>query len=243
MIVYGLIGRSLSHSYSQSYFLNFFRSTNKHDSIYINFELKSIAAFKNIIRNIPELAGLNVTIPYKEEIMPFLDEIDPVADQIGAVNTIQIKRTNGIRLKGYNTDYLGVRHSLSKCLTGHEGEAWILGTGGASKAVSYALEQMQIKFKTISSSGNGNLSYADLDRVSTDIIVNTTPLGTFPNINQCPELPYGTLTGKEILFDLVYNPAQTLFMKQGLAAGCMVLNGEEMLKIQAQEAWKLWQES
>lgn len=241
---YGLIGKSLSHSFSKNYFEQKFEKEGISDASYSLFELAEIAEFTALIKE-HQLSGLNVTIPYKEAILHYLDEIDEEAKAIGAVNTIQFTK-NG--LKGFNTDVIGFRNSIKPFLENIHTRALILGTGGASKAVAYALEQLGIKILYVSRTpeGENQISYEEVNQYVMKhhlLIVNTTPIGTFPNVSEAPELPYDLLTEQHFLYDLVYNPAETVFLKYAKVAGCIAINGEQMLKIQAEEAWKIWGEA
>jgi len=241
MKCFGLIGKSLAHSFSESYFNEKFKKQGIKDVSYQNFELDSIDDFRSLIKVEKDLIGLNVTIPYKEAIIPFLDEISDEVKAIGAVNTITVS-ANG--LKGFNTDYIGFGNALKPFLEGQMERALILGTGGASKAAAYSLQQLGIHSLFVSRNPNpGQLSYVELNDIVLKhhlLIVNTTPLGTFPNIEDCPQIPYEYLTSQHLLFDLVYNPTETLFLKKGKEKGTMILNGQSMLVHQAEEAWKIW---
>ncbi|MFT7612288.1 MAG: shikimate dehydrogenase [Parvicellaceae bacterium] len=236
---YGLIGKKLGHSFSQAYFTKKFSELELHAS-YLNFELNSIEDFKETIKN-NDLKGVNVTIPYKEEIIPFLDEIDPTAKEIGAVNTVTFK--DGV-LKGYNTDAFGFRQSIKPFFKGNHERALILGTGGASKAVIFVLKELGVD--CLSASRNpqpGQISYPELNNYiirSHQLIVNTTPLGMFPSIDTFPELPYEFITNQHLLVDLVYNPKETVFMKKGKTEGANTINGLTMLQQQAEKAWEIW---
>jgi shikimate dehydrogenase len=242
---FGLIGFPLSHSFSKKYFSDKFEKEGIADCQYELYALKSIEQFPELIASAPELEGLNVTIPYKEQVIPYLDELDEKAAAIGAVNTITIR--NG-KLKGYNTDYDGFKDSLVKFVGANPmpEKALILGTGGASKAVKVALEDLAITCQFVSRHPqDGQLSYDFLNAqpsiLSTaKLIVNTTPLGTHPNTDGLPHLPYDHLTRDHYLFDLVYNPLITAFMQKGIEAKCWVKNGLEMLHVQAEKAWEIW---
>ena len=211
----------------------------------INYTLLLVRMMPEIINNNPDLCGLNVTIPYKVQIMNYLDDVDDVTAKIGAVNTIKIQKLEGKKyLKGYNTDAPGFMSSLQTVLKPEVNAALILGTGGASKAVEFALNQLGIKVSFVSRSPVAkNISYADLNSGIIDenlLIINTSPLGTFPNIEKCPNIPYNLLSEKHILFDLVYNPERTLFMKKGMEMGATTINGYQMLVNQAEESWRIW---
>lgn len=240
---YGLIGRPLAHSFSKKYFTKKFATENI-DAQYELYELEDIQLFEELI-NKENLCGLNVTIPYKELIIPYLDEVDEVAAKIGAVNVIKFIRENEtLKLKGFNSDAVGFENSIKPFLKSYHKKALILGTGGASKAIEFILGKLGIEVKFVSRSVSENkLIYSDLDgNILSEylLVVNATPLGTFPNVNTCPDIPYEFLTERHLLFDVVYNPVETLFMKKGKERGATVLNGEEMLIGQAEEAWRIW---
>lgn len=245
MRFFGLIGYPLGHSFSKKYF------TEKFDKEGINgrydlYELREIDEFAGL-KNMTDLCGLNVTIPYKQQIIPFLDELDPVATEIGAVNVIKfIRQNNELKLKGFNSDAVGFMQSIQPYLRPHHRKALILGTGGASKAIDYSLRMMGVETKFVSRSPvNGQFSYHDLNEdILTEyhVIINASPVGTFPHVDSCPDIPYRFLTSGHLLFDSVYNPAETLFLQKGKAQGTSVLNGEGMLTGQAEAAWKIWNE-
>ncbi|RYY39435.1 MAG: shikimate dehydrogenase [Chitinophagaceae bacterium] len=239
---FGLIGRTLKHSFSKGYFTDKFLQEQRSDCVYELYELDTIGAFPLLVAANPDLAGLNVTIPYKKEIIPFLDSLDPHAEAIGAVNTIRFE--NG-KLEGYNTDWIGFRNALEPLLGGRSVHALVLGTGGAAAAVRYALGQMSIPLQSVSRQRtNENISYEDLDaRVlkAHQLIVQTTPLGTWPDVDGLPLLPYEALTPDHLLFDLVYNPEVTEFLRKGQERGATIRNGYEMLVGQAEAAWEIWQ--
>lgn len=242
---YGLLGFPLKHSFSKQFFTDKFRDENI-DAAYLNFEIPAISMLPEILESIPELRGLNVTIPYKEKVLEYLDELDEVAANIGAVNVIKIYRSdNKIKLKGYNSDIAGFRDSIAPCIDGNgSNKALILGTGGASKAVEYGLKELGVKTMFVSRTAkSGRMTYSDLsaDVMSEyNIIVNSTPVGTFPNIEEAPEIPYGLLTPDHLLYDLVYNPEKTTFLRNGEAYGAKIKNGFEMLQIQALKSWDFW---
>lgn len=244
---YGLIGFPLTHSFSKKYFSEKF-AREEIQSAYDNFEIDDINLLPEVIKQNTDLIGLNVTIPYKEKVIPYLDELDPSAKQIAAVNTIKIKRTGeDIHLTGYNTDTFGFKHSVIPSLTPDHKKALILGTGGASKAIKFVLNELSIPFRVVSRKASENiLSYKELNKDILDdhqLIINCTPLGTFPNTEDCPDIPYQFLGKKHVLYDLVYNPETTLFMKHGLATGSKVKNGYEMLVLQAIRSYEIWNES
>ena len=236
MRTFGLIGKSLSHSFSESYFINKFQKEGITNAEYKKFELSNISEFPDLIKN-NQLSGINVTIPYKESIIPFLDELTPQAKTIGAVNTIQFK---GDKLIGHNTDTIGFLQSISPILKGRD-KALILGNGGAAKAVENALRILNIERKTVSR--NSLFNYLDINSKIIgyyDIIINTTPLGTYPNTTEFPQIPYNYLNKKHLLFDLIYNPKETEFLRFGKAKNCSIKNGLEMLEIQAESSWNIW---
>lgn len=244
---YGLIGYPLTHSFSKRYFTEKFGNENI-DSTYENFEIDNIAKFPDIIKNNPELVGLNVTIPYKEQVIPYLDELNDSAKEIGAVNTIKIIRTTaGIGLKGFNTDTFGFETSLKPLLKDHHKKALILGTGGASKALKYVLTKLGIEFisASIEELKDNEIRYEEIDEQMVKerlLIINATPLGTYPKIETFPNIPYQFITDKHLLFDLVYNPEITQFMSKGIQKGATVKNGYEMLLQQAIKAYQIWNE-
>ena len=237
--IYGLIGKNISYSFSREYFSNKFK-TEKISSKYLNFDLIDINQIYKLTKEF-NLSGLNVTIPYKESIIQFLDETDSKAKQIGAVNTIKFFKNKMI---GYNTDYIGFKKSLQNISNINiPKNALILGTGGASKAVKFALSELGIGFKTVSrEKNNADYTYQEIDKYIIDkkLIINCSPVGTFPNIKDSPKIPYQYLTSENFLYDLVYNPDKTLFLKKGDEIGCFTKNGVEMLKIQAEKAWEIW---
>ncbi len=241
---YGLIGKTLKHSFSKKYFTEKF-AKEKINSTYQLFELPTIKDFLSI-RKIEHLSGLNVTIPYKEKVIPYLDKIDPIAKKIGAVNTIQFvrKNSNQLSLKGYNTDMIGFINSIKPRLKKWHTKALILGTGGAGKAINYGLKQLNIEKKFVSRTPSANhFSYNQLDsEIFNDfqLIINTSPVGMFPNIEEYPPIPYHLLNKEHLLFDAIYNPAKTRFLQKGEEQGAEILNGIEMLINQAEESWKIW---
>lgn len=240
--LYGLIGYPLGHSFSKQFFNEKFEREGIKDSYYDSFEIENINEFPILLQKYPNLKGLNVTIPYKEQIIPFLDKIDVKAREIGSVNVIKIDYEG--KTKGFNSDYYGFYTSLKVILEGKCPNALVLGTGGASKAIKLALEDLKIDFKLVSrNSEKGDLSYKQLSHSileSHQLIINTTPLGMFPHIENSPDLPYEGIGEKHILYDLVYNPAITLFMQEGLNRGAKAKNGLEMLHLQAEKAWSIF---
>jgi shikimate dehydrogenase len=241
MYKFGLIGRDISYSFSEEYFTKKFKNSDIENTIYKTFDIEDVDNIKELIEK-EKLNGLNVTIPYKQEIIPFLDQLNSTSAQIGAVNTIKVMKNGS--LKGYNTDYYGFKDSLKPILEKHHTHALILGTGGASKAVAYSLDRLGIKYKFVSRTpSNGELGY---DKINVDIIlkytviINCTPLGTYPNIEACPKIPYFNITRKHLLYDLIYNPAESAFLARGKAQGATIKNGGEMLEIQAEKSWEIW---
>jgi shikimate dehydrogenase len=238
---FGLIGKTLSHSFSKNYFTRKFAQEHIDNCRYDLFELQTIEDLPAILLSYPNLEGLNVTIPYKQEVIPFLDEATEVVKEIGACNCIKI---SGGKLKGFNTDVIGFKRSLeSHLLPGHD-KALILGTGGAAKAVQYALKEMDIEYKLVSRRKTGEgLGYEDIGEEILNkytLIINTTPLGMYPNIDDAPPIPYQYLSSRHLLFDLIYNPAKTKFLQNGEAQGARIANGHEMLILQAEESWRIW---
>jgi shikimate dehydrogenase len=243
MRYFGLIGYPLGHSFSKKFFTEKFERENI-DARYDLYELENIELFKSL-KNKPELCGLNVTIPYKEKVIPFLDELDDTAAKIGAVNVIKFTRKGAnLTLRGYNSDAIGFESALKPYLKPYHTQALILGTGGASKAINYILLKLGIETNFVSRTASSEkYTYAQLNKSIIDnnlLIINATPVGTFPHINECPDIPYEFLTEKHFLFDVVYNPAETLFMKKGKENGATVINGEGMLTGQAIAAWEIW---
>ncbi len=241
---FGLIGRNIDYSFSRSYFTDKFNSSEKHSNCeYINFDIQSINQVDFIFSQ-KNLFGLNVTIPYKEDIINYLDEVDDLANEIGAVNTICFENQKKI---GYNTDFTGFIKTLEINSLDNFDSVLILGSGGASKTVQYYCKKNNVSYKVVSRHKKKNyISYEEInkDLLSNSIlIVNCTPVGTFPNVNFSPDLPYDLINDSSIFFDLVYNPKETLFMKKGKRIGCRTINGYQMLKFQADESWNLWQSS
>ncbi len=244
MTTYGLIGRSLKHSFSQRYFTEKFRC-EKIEAIYLNFELADIRDVRTVVSGYPGLKGFNVTIPYKQEIIPFLDALSDEARQIGAVNCVKVSRTaDGNLLTGYNTDVFGFKESLCRFIPETITKALILGNGGAAKAVRYVLDSLHIGTLTVSRTPYSvtEIGYPEVGVYLPEhkLIVNTTPLGTWPDTSQSPDIPYALLTPEHYLFDLVYNPDITTFMQRGATFGTHVRNGIEMLTGQAEKAWEIW---
>jgi len=248
--IYGLIGYPLSHSFSKKYFSEKFeREGITHTCSYQNFELKNINDFPELIKLNPHLVGLNVTIPYKEQIIPLLNELAPVARDIGAVNTIVIRRNfegDEINCCGHNTDVTGFYSTLKPLLQKHHAGVLVLGTGGASKAIVHALKMLHLPHKSVSRSKSKEaILYSRIDAeilAKFPVIINTTPLGTFPDIHHAPDVPYELLGPHNFLYDLVYNPEETLFLKKGKIQGAQTINGYAMLVAQAEASWKIWNE-
>jgi shikimate dehydrogenase len=241
---FGLIGYPLTHSFSKKYFTSKFEREGIVGCQYDLYEIPDVSLLPEIIAVNPGLEGINVTIPYKESVIPLLDELDTACAAIGAVNCIHIK--NG-RLKGFNTDYIGFRASLERFLAGKRPSALVLGTGGASKAVVQALKDLGIDFRMVSRTANGHdvFSYEDLKRnpgilQSRKLIINTTPLGTYPKTEEMPDIDPNQVSEGHHVYDLVYNPEKTFLMRSLEARGALVKNGLEMLELQAEAAWKIW---
>jgi shikimate dehydrogenase len=246
MNLYGLIGFPLSHSFSKSYFTQKFEKEGLTDCRYENFPLASLEELSVLIQQHPQLAGLNVTIPYKEKVISYLHRLDENAKAIGAVNTIKIiRKDDKTLLLGFNTDAYGFYTSLKPCLSGQHKSALIIGTGGASRAIGYVLEKLGISCLYVSRnpvSGN-HIAYADLCGpvlYNIQLVINTSPVGMFPDTNACPDIPYAFITKKHLLFDLIYNPEETEFLRKGKEMGATVINGLQMLHLQADKAWEIW---
>lgn len=238
--VYGLIGYPLEHSFSPEYFKKKFQREHI-PAIYQLFPLKNIAAFPELLSNHPGLKGLNVTIPYKKQIIPYLDSLDPVAEAVAAVNVIRIDKG---RLTGYNTDVTGFMQSLKPLLTPDDRAALILGSGGAAHAVAYGLKQLNVQYRFVSRHRiPGGLLYVEITDTVMEkhtVIINATPLGMFPEVQAAPDIPYQRLSPKHLCYDLIYNPAETLFLKRAKMQGARIKNGMEMLVLQAEAAWDIW---
>jgi shikimate dehydrogenase len=241
MNLYGLIGYPLSHSFSKKYFTEKFLKEGIENSVYELFPLENIEQFPALIQNHPNFKGLNVTIPYKEQVLPYLDELSDAVREIGACNCIKFH--NG-KLIGYNTDVIGFEQSLLPLLKPHHTKALVLGTGGAAKAVCWVLNKLKIEFKIVSrKGGNDYWSYDDLNAsIIRDypLIINTTPLGMQPNVDTKPSLPYESITEKHLCYDLVYNPTVSLFLQESKGQGAVIKNGSEMLELQAEGSWEIW---
>lgn len=241
--LFGLLGKDISYSFSRGYFNKKFKDLNLNEYKYQNFDIPIIDDFPNIFNIHKNVEGINVTIPYKEDVIQYLDELDETAKQIGAVNVINIQSDNS--LKGYNTDSYGFENSIKPLLKEYHRKALILGTGGASKAISYVLKKNNIDFKFVSRNPTNQtqISYTELNKniiSNYKIIINCTPLGTSPNIELCPNIPYEFLSEQHLLYDLIYNPEITLFLSKGKETGATIKNGLEMLELQAEESWRIW---
>ncbi|MCX6231173.1 MAG: shikimate dehydrogenase [Bacteroidetes bacterium] len=242
---YGLIGYPLSHSFSASYFNSKFEKENITDATFKLFAIKEIDELFNLLEIEPELCGLSVTIPYKEKVIPLLNEIDETAQKVGAVNSIKItKKENQVYLKGFNTDVIGFEEILLPELKPIHQQALVLGNGGASKAVVYVLEKLNIAYKIVSRNPlTAQLSYNQINKQMIDehlLIINTTPLGMYPLVDACPDLPYEFLNASHLVIDVIYNPEVTLFMKKAELNGATVQNGMKMLTSQAEASWRIW---
>lgn len=249
-VKYGLLGHPLGHSFSRGFHNGRFEKFHI-DAVYENYDLDDISMFPDVLRQEANLCGLNVTIPYKQAVMQYLDELDPVASRIGAVNTIKVLRgeeyvdtkTPGFYLIGYNTDIIGFRDSIAPMLTGAR-RALLLGTGGASKAVKVALEDAGIKVTYVSRTpAPDRLTYADLNEdimIHTQVIVNCSPVGMYPHVDECPDIPYQFINNGHVCYDLIYNPSETLFLKKASENGARIMSGGAMLEGQALAAYKIW---
>ncbi len=240
---FGLIGKDISYSFSQNYFSQKFSEKNLNHHSYENFDLNDIGEIKDLLKE-NQLMGLNVTIPYKEAVIPFLKGLDHQAKTIGAVNTIKFTKKG---LIGFNTDAYGFEKSLTPLIKSHHKKALILGTGGASKAIAYVFDKMGIDFSYVSRTPSKNqFLYEQLNEATLNeyhIIVNCSPVGTFPKVQEKPQIPYKHLSKKHLLFDLIYNPHKTSFLQEGESQGAMIQNGLQMLQHQAEKAWQIWNES
>jgi shikimate dehydrogenase len=246
--IYGLIGKSLYHSFSMDFFNQKFIA-EEIDAMYINFEIDDIGELMSIFSQYSNLNGLNVTTPYKEVVMSRMDELDETARLVGAVNVIKIikdEKGGVLKLVGYNSDFMGFKNSIEPLISSDMKRALVLGTGGASKAVVAALEQLGVEVDLVSRRKSAvTITYEELTRQMIHdhkIIVNTTPLGTYPHVNECPDIPYRFITPGHLCYDLVYNPSETAFMKKSAQKGAVVKNGLEMLLLQAFESYRIWTE-
>jgi shikimate dehydrogenase len=238
----GLIGKNISYSFSRSYFTKKFEA-QKLPFTYENFDLNHVSEFKQLFTKEHNIVGFSVTIPYKEDIIPYLDSLNKKAKEIGAVNTITVDK-KGL-LKGYNTDCFGFNKSIQSFLKPHHKKALILGTGGASKAIAYTLKRLDITFDYVSRTKKPGVMFTYETLTSEmlndyTIVINCTPIGTHPKIDNCPDIPYEGITNKHLLFDLIYNPTETKFLKLGKEHGAEICNGLKMLEYQAEKAWKIW---
>lgn len=243
---YGLIGFPLGHSFSKGYFNEKFKSESI-DAEYFNFEIPDIKQLPAVLAANPELKGLNVTIPYKRQVMPFLNSISNEAKEIGAVNVIKVTRNGGqVTLRGYNSDVVGFTQSIEPLLEKHHKKALILGTGGASKAIEYGLHSLGLETKFVSrTEKKGQFTYGEITPsviAEYNVIVNCTPVGMYPHVDECPILPYAAMDSHTLLYDLIYNPDETLFLKKGREHGAITKNGLEMLLLQAFASWEFWHE-
>tara|TARA_R110000868_G_scaffold341442_1_gene602297 strand:- start:644 stop:1393 length:750 start_codon:yes stop_codon:yes gene_type:complete len=238
---FGLIGKNIDYSFSRAYFTQKFKDLKLDDYYYENFDFQNIDELNTVLKHEKNIKGFNVTIPYKEAVIPFLSEIDEVAKEIGAINTIKFT-ANG--LKGFNTDYYGFQKSIEPFIKKHHKNALILGTGGASKAVAYVLKELGMHYNFVSRNPKkGEFSYIDLNQEHLQkhtVIVNCTPLGTYPEIERKPNIPYQFISKQHLLFDLIYNPEKTAFLKAGEVNGAQIKNGDKMLELQAEKAWEIW---
>tara|TARA_R110000868_G_scaffold138300_2_gene352240 strand:+ start:504 stop:1253 length:750 start_codon:yes stop_codon:yes gene_type:complete len=238
---FGLIGKNIDYSFSKAYFTQKFKDLRLDNYSYENFDFQNIDELTAVLENAHYIKGFNVTIPYKQDVIKFLSEIDAKAESIGAVNTIKLTNKG---LIGYNTDYYGFQKSIEPSLKSHHKKALILGTGGASKAVAFVFKELEIDFKFVSRNPTkGQLNYSDLNNEiikEHTILVNCTPLGTFPKIENKPNIPYEFIGPEHLLFDLIYNPEKTAFLLEGESRGAQIKNGNKMLELQAEKAWKIW---
>lgn len=241
MRMFGLLGKTLKHSFSKAYFTKKFSEEKIEDCSYENFELGEISGLTGLLEAYPSLEGLNVTIPYKEEVIPFLHWENEIVRKIKACNCIKVR--DG-KPHGYNTDVIGFSQSLQKFLQPHHKKALILGTGGAAKAVEYALSDLNISYQCVSrGTKEGVIPYSAITKEVLEeytLIVNTSPVGMYPNISEAPDLPYQYITKEHFLYDLIYNPEQTVFLARGAERGAKLMNGGEMLLLQAEESWRIW---
>lgn len=240
---FGLIGFPVAHSFSKKYFTEKFNKLRLKDHVYELYEMEFLNEFPSLWMRYPDLVGINVTVPHKEGVIKYLDRLDASAIKVGAANVI--KKENN-KLVGYNSDYMAFRQSLKKWIGNYQGEALILGTGGSSKAIQAGLDELKIPFNVVSrSTRNGDYTYEELKENTGiirrfQLIVNTTPLGMHPNIDTMADLPYGGIGKNHFLFDLIYNPDETLFLHEGKTNGARIKNGYEMLELQAEKSWEIW---
>ena len=244
MNLYGLIGYPLGHSFSKQYFTEKFEKEGLTDCNYELFPIPSIDKLPEILKNYPELEGLNVTVPFKHLVLSYLHSVAGIPGELKACNCIKIE---GGKLSGYNTDYIGFEKSFTPLLKSYHKKALLLGNGGASAAVKFILKKLKIDFDIVSRTihDGATLTYKDIDDKSikqNTIIINTTPLGMYPDADGCPDIPYQFISDEHLLYDLVYNPAKTLFLQRGEERGATIKNGGEMLVLQAEESWRIWNE-
>lgn len=242
---FGLIGYPLSHSFSKKFFTEKFEAEQILNCNYELYPITNIELFDSLLSDEPELSGINVTIPYKVQVLPYLDQMDEAAEKIGAVNCIHITQKNGQRwLKGHNTDAYGFEESLKPLLEPHHRKALVFGDGGAAKAVKYVLDKLNIPFQIVTRKSSAiSILYDQVDEAllrEHTVLINTTPLGMSPDTNSCPEIPYQFLTDRHLAYDLVYNPEETYFLKQVKDRGGKTKNGLEMLHLQAIRSWEIW---
>ncbi|KGO90106.1 shikimate dehydrogenase family protein [Flavobacterium suncheonense] len=239
---FGLLGKNISYSFSRKYFTEKFEKIGADRFSYKNFDVETVEDFKKIVAKTKNLKGMNVTIPYKEAVIPYLDKLSKNAEKIGAVNTISVSKKG--KLKGYNTDFYGFKKSLKPLLQQHHRKALILGTGGASKAVAFALRKLKMEYDFVSRNPSEyQYSYDELNQEifsEYQIIINTTPVGTYPNTEDCPPLDYSLFTDKHIAYDLIYNPEETKFLRLAKERRAITKNGYDMLVFQAEKAWEIW---
>jgi len=257
---YGLIGFPLSHSFSKKYFTEKFEKEGITDHRYDLFELQNLSDFPDLLRAQQDLCGLNVTVPHKIGVVHYMDWLSEEAKAIDAVNCIRITaespveaafsgevgiKGHNFRLEGFNTDVYGFEHSLKPHLTHHHKKALLLGDGGAARAVKYVLEKLEIEYQVVTRRpAPGNILFSDLTAEMMEehlVIINTTPVGTYPKVDECPPIPYEFITNRHLLYDLIYNPEETLFLQKGKAKGAAIKNGFEMLVLQAERSWHIWQ--
>ena len=241
MKVFGLIGYPLGHSFSKDYFTKKFSDENINNCLYKNFEIESLDNFRSLIKNQANLSGLNVTIPYKEKVLKYIDHVDDIAKEIGSVNVIRIIDN---KLFGFNSDYIGFKSTLEKWLPNRSFNALVLGSGGSSKAICFALKELGINFEIVSTSNSSFLSYDDIKEKDVykknKLIINTTPLGMYPDVNSYPKIQYNYLDENSFVYDLVYNPRLTTFLSMAQERRSNIKNGLEMLEAQAIESWNIW---
>ncbi len=238
----GLIGYPLGHSFSKKYFTEKFKKNNIDDFVYENIEIENLKEFSGFLKNNPDFIGFNITIPHKTTILQYIDYKDKMVEQIGACNTLKISEG---KIFGYNTDVYGFEKSFKTKLKAEHKKALILGTGGASKAVEYVLKKLEIPYLFVSRNPkkNNQISYSDIDKnivLNHQIIINTTPVGSFPDIEKTPKIPFNFITSKHYFYDLIYNPKKTLFLKKAEEKGATTINGLKMLHLQAEKSWKIW---